>query len=222
MDETFTEQVLNKPHRLLLKDESLHTQWLAACQALFNDSKPFTSNNYGLYTEGFDMTGIWNQMELVTGPAIDALEKFVEEHGLDGEGEVDGSDEEASLEGDEDLESLGNEEDVQSLHTEEEEDLEQEEAEETFVEGEEEIEIPSDEDEEEAQERPKRKRSEVDDDFFSLEDMEKFTELGEARDIKMSKMDKIDSDEEEDEEDMFSIGKGAFILYRFGPRHVWR
>ena len=63
-------------------------------------------------------------------------------------------------------------------------------------------------------ERPKKK-SVVDDDFFSLEEMEHFAELSEARDIKMAnklakKTNDDDQDSDEDEEDMFSIGKGKY------------
>lgn len=58
-----------------------------------------------------------------------------------------------------------------------------------------------------------KKKSVVDDDFFSLEEMEHFAELSEARDIKMAnklakKTNDDDQDSDEDEEDMFSIGKG--------------
>ena len=63
----------------------------------------------------------------------------------------------------------------------------------------------------------KPRKTEVDDDFFSLEEMERFAEMGEAQDIKMANMlnkrssnpnQEDDDDEKEDDEDIFSIGKG--------------
>lgn len=56
----------------------------------------------------------------------------------------------------------------------------------------------------------KKKKSVVDDQFFSLEEMEKFADMSERQDIKMANKlsnKNEESDEEEDEMDMFSIGK---------------
>ncbi|KAJ3042072.1 u3 small nucleolar ribonucleoprotein MPP10 [Rhizophlyctis rosea] len=57
--------------------------------------------------------------------------------------------------------------------------------------------------------RPSR-RSEVDDDFFSLEEMEKFADFGEARDQKKAR--KGDAEEEEDEDDEFTIGDDLLAM----------
>ncbi|KAI8928916.1 U3 small nucleolar ribonucleoprotein complex, subunit Mpp10 [Entophlyctis helioformis] len=48
---------------------------------------------------------------------------------------------------------------------------------------------------------PKRKRSVVDDDFFSLEEMERFAEMGEKHDMKVARRASRGEDEKDDEDD---------------------
>ncbi|KAJ3354457.1 u3 small nucleolar ribonucleoprotein MPP10 [Kappamyces sp. JEL0680] len=83
-----------------------------------------------------------------------------------------------------------------------------------------------------AQPKRKPKKSIVDDDFFSLEEMERFADMAEARDIKMANQlskNTQEEDESEDENDMFSIGKDIkyedfFVAKptKNGPRKSWK
>ncbi|KAI8999394.1 U3 small nucleolar ribonucleoprotein complex, subunit Mpp10 [Gaertneriomyces semiglobifer] len=66
----------------------------------------------------------------------------------------------------------------------------------------------SDEDDNERPRKRKSERSVVDDDFFSLEEMERFADFGEARDTKKARLGDEDEQGEEDEEEdeKFSLG----------------
>lgn len=207
LDSKLISDLLEHPEQLLVKDSGVSLAWLGVCASLFETGtvlftlasklQPSLTPLNTLYTEGFDLEGVWNQLELLNTPGMKSIGEWVESFEL-------GSD----------IESQSQVESGDKLEEESEigsELMDEEEIEEMY-EMEEEVDMPSDEDNTFNDNNPKRKRSQVDDDFFSLEDMEKFADLGEAKDIKKSKtgMDNGEESEDDDDEEMFSMGNGQY------------
>ncbi|KAI8905913.1 U3 small nucleolar ribonucleoprotein complex, subunit Mpp10 [Gorgonomyces haynaldii] len=227
----------------LIKNDAHVQEWLKKCSELFKQAKsvePVKTPLDVLYVDGFDLDGVWSQLELLNEPAVAFLEQVVKDH-LPQESEQESEPEEqqeqvdaynSADEGESDAEALDQE--VSQLS--EDQELDEEEIEESFEDVEQDFEEGIDEFEQEMEEfeedigdmdeeemdefeeemdeelpvkdeEHRKKKSIVDDEFFSLEDMERFADLGEARDMKMSKISTLDELEDEDDEDIFSIGK---------------
>ena len=205
MDPTLIASTLEHPHQFLTKNEELSKKWLKASEWLFNKAiklQPELSQLDKLYTEGFDTEAIWNQMQLLNETSVEYLQALLPEQ-MDSS-EIEGSDEgqeSASIEQDSEQEENYNrdleQEDVEEQDSEQENEEEQE--------NDDEMDYEQEIDSESESQPAKRKRTPVDDDFFSLEEMEKFAEMGESRDIKMSKVTSME--DESDEEDIFSVGR---------------
>lgn len=155
-----------------------------------------------LSTEGFDLNQIWEQISLQNNPAIEHIEKFL----------TTGTEliEEEEMEDSQEDDTFLEEEDSEEIEEVNEVELDEESVDEEL----EELEEYEEELEDNEREEKTKKRSVVDDDFFSLEEMEKFADLSEAQDAKMAKkasQKKEDEEEssEDDDMDMFSIGKGT-------------
>lgn len=159
-----------------------------------------------LVTDGFDIHQVWEQIQLLNSPAVEHFTTLYQnanipedaeeglESGDESEQSISDGEMEHEMEADEKYEEFGNEED-EIL----EEDL-----------GNEDDEMPEEYEEDLSDsEKPAKKirRSVVDDDFFSLEEMERFADMGEKQDIKMANMDPNSDSDEDDDEDIFSIGK---------------
>lgn len=148
-----------------------------------------------LFVKGFDLHSVWNQISVFNKDFAAALAKGQEQLAQDEEYESDHSE---IIQ--DDLESVS--ERLSGDASEEIGDLS----------GSDYSEIDQDMDEDDTFEqdpqKTKRKRTEVDDDFFSVRAMEEFAEMGERQDIKMSKMQAPESDAEESDNDIFSFGKG--------------
>jgi U3 small nucleolar ribonucleoprotein component len=168
-----------------------------------------------LYTKGFDLNQIWEQIQLVNSQNIKIISTKLKEQeelgprtskeiGMGYEGsEMDSeisNEDSAGYSGEEDSEDSDARESQQENSKEEMEELEKEYTEDLS-------------DENPTVSKKPKKKSVVDDDFFSLEEMEKFADMAEKQDHKMlkkfneKKMDDLESESDQDPEDMFSIGK---------------
>ncbi|RKO92790.1 U3 small nucleolar ribonucleo protein complex, subunit Mpp10 [Blyttiomyces helicus] len=202
--------MVEKPERFFNKDESLSAEFRDAARWLFGVARqadsvprpdlPFTE----LLVDGFDAEAVWEQIHMANSGLVDELEEVAASIGeIEG---VDGSDAEEmevdvaeSGEDDDDLEVEDEDEEDADLDMDEdvdEEDDEEEEDEEGLEEEEEEL--HSEEDLDAApKSAPRKRKTVVDDAFFSLEEMERFAEQGEARDLKRAKKAEGDSDDED-------------------------
>jgi U3 small nucleolar RNA-associated protein MPP10 len=174
-----------------------------------------------VYTQGFDCIGLWAQLEhCVNSVVLQDVAGWLEDRasrqsvaktmGQDSESEAD-----LEMQAHSEAEASSSDQDVQ-----EEEGSEADSGEEEIVS------LPHDdlEEEEPANERQTKtkQKSIVDDDFFSLAEMEKFADMAEKQDHEMMKrqLKRTEGDDDEDDEsgdgdsedDMFSIGKGTSLL----------
>ncbi|KAK5664844.1 U3 snoRNP protein [Batrachochytrium dendrobatidis] len=217
----------------LTQDAEHSGAWLDASAWLFKMVKTFepfdTTPLPELYTKGFDLEQVWEQIRLLNEPLVPYLSKMasdfpksdndsIEETDDDTLNNLNGDDEqefeddseldESELESDQESSNyldLEAEEDNQgSQDSEDNEELNSASDNEEF-----EVDFPDQESDQETAGPIKRKRSVVDDDFFSLEEMEKFADMGERHDIKAARkanMKDDDSDDDESEkDDMFSF-----------------
>ncbi|KAJ3274375.1 U3 snoRNP protein [Terramyces sp. JEL0728] len=220
LDENFINQVLNKPERFLKasQDPELVNSYLEAVQFLYKKAKSFDTQNLSflpeITTEGFDTNQIWEQVKILNEPALEYFDKAFEgaefKEELQDESDRESENEyDAMLEGDSEQsedEKFDNGPELEEYGGEMDED------EDTEADGElEEYEEPLEDEDEKP--KPKRKQSEIDDEFFSLEEMERFADLSEARDNKLAalyekklKGEDIE-DELDDDDEMFTIGK---------------
>jgi U3 small nucleolar RNA-associated protein MPP10 len=162
---------------------------------MFQKAASFSNNeliHHKLYTTGFDNEGIWNQLQLLNQVALTKMQELRDLPEVDDELVSVNKDEVCSNES---MTAFDADNDPEEIHIQSyEEDLDMESIEEDIA--------PT-------SKSSKLKRSIVDDDFFSLEAMEKFATMGEELDIRMSKMTPEDiNSETDDENDIFSIGKG--------------
>jgi U3 small nucleolar RNA-associated protein MPP10 len=196
LNESFFTDYLNKPTRFLdSKDTEVYSIYLSATKQFFTEA---VSNDPAqlaildqLVTEGFDSNQVWEQIQLLNQNGLNYLHAWMEEHVVEKEEEENRESEHEYEEMLEDgMEVDGIEESQEEFGSEPGDELEE------YEEG------LSDED------TDTPKKSIVDDDFFSLERMEQFTDIAEKRDIRMARGD---ISEDEDQEDMFSIGRGLFL-----------
>ncbi|KAJ3261116.1 U3 snoRNP protein [Boothiomyces macroporosus] len=222
IDESFMNQVLNQPQRFLKasQDPELANSYLEAVQYLYKKAKSFDTQNLSflpeITTEGFDSNQIWEQLKLFNEPALEYFDEIFQGDEIEEEFEGE-SDDESENEYDAMLEEADAQQFDESAESDDEKfdngpELEEYEDEMDQDEELEEYEEPL-EDEDNEKPKPKRKRSEVDDDFFSLEEMERFADLSEARDNKLAalyekKLKGEDIEEElDDDDEMFTVGK---------------
>ncbi|TPX34450.1 hypothetical protein SmJEL517_g02919 [Synchytrium microbalum] len=170
-----------------------------------------------IYTEGFGSEQIWEQLQLLNKPVLQRTTPAVatankvngakiapvptnpEESSSsngDDEDDMSGSDDFAGLE---ELEGLEEETGENSDDDDEdqddfEEDMPSEQGDEDNLDEDDEDNLPKS--------SMKKRKSPVDDAFFSLQDMEDFAERAEARDMKRARTDKVDDDDE------FDLGEG--------------
>lgn len=180
---TFLVPSAETSHSFLQKTKEFYNQ-------INNDEKLKVLDD--LYIDGFDLNQIWEQIELVNGKTLKFIDDLKER--LNNVSTVSSN-----------IETFASE-DTNAEDDDEEEDFELisgEEDEEEFDSGLEEY-------EEELKDEKSGKKSIVDDEFFSLEEMERFADMSEAHDIKMAKkMNQQNSeDDDEDEDGIFSVGRG--------------
>jgi U3 small nucleolar RNA-associated protein MPP10 len=194
LSESFFSEFLDQPTRFLNteKDSKVYETYLSATELFFKEATKNDPENLAvlneLVTEGFDSNQVWEQIQLLNENAIPFLNGWIDEHGVKQLSEDSENEYEQMLE-DEDRES----QDDQEMMDEDEVEMPMEELEEYE-------ESPSE------NEDRNPKKSIVDDEFFSLAEMEKFADMAEKRDIQMAKGD-IQVDDEDDD-NIFSIGKG--------------
>ncbi|KAH6596533.1 hypothetical protein BASA61_003461 [Batrachochytrium salamandrivorans] len=224
----------------LSQDATHSAAWLETSAWLFRMAKSFepfeTTPLPELYTNGFDLEQIWEQIKLLNEPLIPYISEMAAEFpNMESAFEEDSDvDDDQSLEDDQDGDSTsferGSDDDEESEFASDDDqldldgsgqDIDPEDEDESELnrdsskedEYEMEMEMPFEDNGKKPTSHPKRKRSVVDDDFFSLEDMEKFADLGEQHDIKAARRasenknkDNDDSsDSNEDEDTMFSF-----------------
>ena len=140
-----------------------------------------------LHTNGFDIDQIWEQIQLLNGPLIAQLSNsdLIDPQDSSDSQSIDGqsssqSDSQHQFEEEETLINSDEEEFIEEEDVDEDEEITEEEEEEEDAVNPDPLDIR------------KRKRTVVDDDFFSLDEMNKFAELGEAHDFKAARLDKDD------------------------------
>lgn len=203
--EDIIKRLTENPQKFLTKDKDMYNGWMAVAEHMFKKACEARIGNCTLsqlYIEGFDAEGIWNQIELLNHAAIPELQAYVDS--LPSNEFEEENEETLTAHMDTISDSFnGEDEGMNDINESEMSDCEEFE--------EEEMDLNSN-DEDKTLSNSNRK-SVVDDDFFSLEEMERFAELGEQRDLKMAKMNHGDLESGEDDEDMFSIGKGITIKH---------
>lgn len=146
-----------------------------------------------IYTEGFDNTGVWAQLEMISSQCItlvsemgvEANKNVVNAFGIDEEAFLDLSESEELPEADENIDVADDElVDLEAASD----------SEENYDEGNE----PA---------KKKNKRSLIDDDFFSLEEFNKFTDDAENHDLKNAMRN---GENPSDEDDEFNFGALIF------------
>jgi U3 small nucleolar RNA-associated protein MPP10 len=198
LSESFFTDFLDQPTRFLNaeKDSNVYETYLSAAELFFKEATKNDPENLAvlneLVTEGFDSNQIWEQIQLLNENAIQYLHTWIDEHGVKQEAEESENEYDKMLE----TEEVDSQED-QEMDQDFEEDLPMEELEEY-------------EESLSEKEESKPKKSIVDDEFFSLAEMEKFADMAEKRDIQMAKGDIEDDD---DENNIFSIGKGSLLTH---------
>jgi U3 small nucleolar RNA-associated protein MPP10 len=211
-------EFLDDPTKFL--GDELYETLIKTTKTLFEAAKEVEPEKFTplsvLYTEGFDIHGIWNQINLLNQPAITYYQGILENHyakSLSENSSDDDSNHVGSLIDDGDSNHVGSLSDADgSNHTGSLNDgdgsnhggshgsqMEYEE------------EMPSD-DSGKGQIAKKRKKSVLDDEFFSLEEMERFADLGESHDIKMTK--RTDDEEVTDSDNEIFASLGEDLLAR--------
>ncbi|KAI8846951.1 Mpp10 protein-domain-containing protein [Chytridium lagenaria] len=206
-----SDQILGKPELFLIPDEAVSQRLLSASKWMFDfglrrdpssqsnpslAAKKFEPHGMSpldkLHVEGFDLEQVWEQIQLQNIPMMEHLkgemDKMFPEDGGDKTSRKRAfEDDEGKFEEDADLDEM------------EDEGLEMDED----VDGEEEEDMGDEEEEEDMGEDVKW--TPLDDEFFSLAEMERFAEMGEAKDMKRETG-------KQDEVDEWSLGEGYLGL----------
>eukprot|EP00833_Pecoramyces_ruminatium_P009518 jgi/Orpsp1_1/1183550/evm.model.c7180000085694.2 len=214
----FVQQILDKPEKFIVPDSDLEKRLLGITKNLFdygiknenNSSCPLEE----LYIEGFDNDQIWEEIQLQNVPLIEQFNEIsndIIENDLQmSEDEDETNDEEYELKSNEDEINEDEENDEEMENVDEENEIEdeneEEEEEEENIENIQEAEDFSDEDlnnkGKSSNLNRKFKKTVVDDQFFSLREMEAFAEEFERKDILRSRrFNKEENGEDEDEND---------------------
>lgn len=210
------DEVLRLPATDFIADKlKMEGKWKSCTEKLFALAKKFDRTNITfqsqLIVDDFDLNQIWQQIDLFNKdfimkiePQLSLLETPLEQPETS---EKLAQDEEENV--DEFL--VGEEKDLDGSDQEEllEENYSDDQESKASSVGPLDEESGNEEEESEEEEWKPSKKSVVDDKFFSLEEMERFTEMAEKQDIKMANRladGGVQSDS--DEEDIFAVGKG--------------
>ncbi|KAI8918233.1 U3 small nucleolar ribonucleoprotein complex, subunit Mpp10 [Powellomyces hirtus] len=228
------DSLLSRPDAFLRPNAALSDSFLKITQSLYEvakHSEPFPkefSPLEALLVDGFDAEQVWEQLQLQNQPMVGYLAEKVD-HVLDDDKEKEemraGSDDAMDMDGEDGMELDEMSDDEGSDEEDEVMDVDQEDEEseaEPVADG-------ADEEDEwdeglgeasgnaasDAEEDAETgilgstdaptQRSEVDDDFFSLEEMERFADFGESRDLKKAERP-IDAGSDDEEEDEYTFG----------------
>ncbi|KNC98900.1 rRNA-processing protein MPP10 [Spizellomyces punctatus DAOM BR117] len=199
------------PHKFLAPSQTLSTSLLKTTCALYSlahQSQPIQMTHLDkVWVDGFDAEQIWEQIWMLVGPFGEYFGDKVQEILENAEGDAEESDvhvEELEEDEEEDVSEHDEDEDVDNEDEEEEEGEEQdEELEENDNEDMLSGSDPLDDDQvsnaSNPSDSPRKRKSIIDDEFFSLEDMERFADFGEARDMKRARRNQEDLEEDDDE-----------------------
>ncbi|KAJ3261630.1 u3 small nucleolar ribonucleoprotein MPP10 [Chytriomyces hyalinus] len=236
IDSLVEQQVLTKAENFLVADPSVSGQVLGAAKWMFDLGKfaePYEMSPLDeLLVEGFDLDQVWEQMQLRNKPMlkhlaasagavlargdIDELQDEDESSELDEQEQRMSDDDEDNdmddLMADEDLgEDLDDNLELDGPMSDdgmegESDEGERDDDEDVFDENEEEEDEDEAENSEDAFSGHGGRRTELDDEFFSVHEMEKFAERGEAKDMRSSQGN------DDDEDDEWNLGPGLFSM----------
>ncbi|KAJ3018481.1 u3 small nucleolar ribonucleoprotein MPP10 [Thoreauomyces humboldtii] len=218
----------SRPDKFLAPNPHVSIDFMSLTARLYDlvkHAEPFPGDFSPLQTllvDGFDPEQVWEQLQLQNAPMIAYLAKKVQDvveapdSSEDGDGdqeEVEEADEETMVELDgEGPTSASEDEDAMDLDVAADEGDDSAEEADEWADG---FGENADEDEgEEGEEdasafdgepKPLKRKSEIDDDFFSLQEMEDFADFGEARDLKKARRS-TENDGEESSEDEYTFG----------------
>ncbi|TPX70369.1 hypothetical protein SpCBS45565_g01848 [Spizellomyces sp. 'palustris'] len=201
-------------HTFLTPSQTLSTSLLKTTCALYtlaHQSQPRQMTHLDkVWVDGFDAEQIWEQIWMLVGPFGGYFEDKVQE--------VLGNVERDAVEGDLHVDELEEEEEDMSEQDEDDDEDVKDDKDEEVEESEEEDEElehdnedilsgsdPLDTDDQHSNasnppDSPRKRKSIIDDDFFSLADMERFADFGEARDMKRARRNQEDVEDDDDDE----------------------
>ncbi|KAL1935568.1 hypothetical protein VTP01DRAFT_4708 [Rhizomucor pusillus] len=251
---SFVTKVVEKPHVFFSTDEKVADQALAVAKHFYDTAKQHQEHEFSpfpeLLVEGFDRDQIWEEIAAQNGPFLQYAKSIVsnfsrkrkrsemmqddseaeeEEGSVTSEGSLDLDAEDDQIE-EEHLDPTAesaDEDDVEAYENESEQDVEEQYSEdEEQKEGQQEDE---DENEDEDEDKSAMLRSEVDDEFFNLEEFNKWTEKQEELDMMSDREDEDDEvdydmdlmeveDEDEENDDLQDAADITFKDFFVAPK----
>ncbi|KAK9728594.1 U3 snoRNP protein [Basidiobolus ranarum] len=191
----FVKDVIDKPEIFISQNSEVASKITNVVKNLYDTAKkdePFPLGPIPeLLTEGFDYEQIWEEIQLQNQPLLEYVDAQLEDLSTMQDQAISDSENSDSADSDAQVPELSEEDDMSA---EEEENASEGEEEE---ENEEDIESPEEKEDSSEDDNIDPERSEVDDEFFSLAQMEDFTEKAEEMELQ-------DKSDDEDEIDYFA------------------
>ncbi|KAI8047676.1 U3 small nucleolar ribonucleoprotein complex, subunit Mpp10 [Gilbertella persicaria] len=232
----FISNVVDKPHVFFSSNEKIASSALEMAKHFYDDVKkvepiqfsPFTE----LLTEGFDNDQIWEEIAAQNEPFLDYAKTALKTFNKRPVAEDTSEDESVSGQSmDLDQDESQQDEDMEEFELDQDSEQDQDEEEEPFRDLDEENDDLEEEEEETKEEKPSKKThlrntskktSEVDDEFFNLDEFNKWTEEQEELDMMSDREDQddefdfdkdLDAEEDSEDEDMDDTNAAAELLY---------